>query len=59
MTNLQIKKIRLKNDKSQKEFSDLLWISERHLRRYESELTRVPLKVKKRIEELKLKGELK
>lgn len=59
MTNKQIKSIRLKNDKTQKELADLLMVSERHFRRYEIENAKIPLKMSKRIEELKLKGELK
>lgn len=59
MTNKQIKNIRLKNDKTQKELADLLMVSERHFRRYEIENARIPLKMSKRIEELKRQGELK
>lgn len=59
MTNKQIKEIRLQNSKTQKEFADLLYITDRMVRKYEIENARIPLKMSKRIEELKRQGELK
>lgn len=59
MTNKQIKNIRLQNSKTQKEFADLLYITDRMVRKYEIENARIPLKMSKRIEELKRQGELK
>lgn len=61
MTRQEFKDTRIRNNLTQEQYAELLWINSRTVQRKEStaDKSRIGIQIKKRIEELKKQGVLK